>query len=185
MVFVSQTVLAAAREWEVDKPHSNFYFRVDHIFSKVGGQFNDYNAEVNFDPKNLAESRLFFEIMTDSVDTNIPKRDKHLQSRDFFDAGKYPTMTFESEKITDVGNNVFEVQGTFTVKGETYDLILPLTLAGIKDHHFEKGKEVIGLNGVVTLDRLDYKVGTGKFFERGIVGKDVEILVTIEALSEK
>jgi polyisoprenoid-binding protein YceI len=185
LLLSGQTALGAAQNWELDKPHSNFYFLVDHIFSKVGGQFNDFVGEVKFDTANLAESRFFFEIKTDSIDTNIAKRDKHLQSGDFFDSGKFPLMTFESTQITDVGNNKYEVLGKFMVKGKTYDLTLPLVLAGIKDHPAVKGKEVIGFNGELTLDRLAYQIGTGKFYDLGIVGKDVKIFVTFEALSDK
>jgi len=185
LLLVGQTVQAAARSWELDKPHSNFYFQITHIFSKVNGQFDDFSSEVKFDPKNLPESRFFFEIKTDSINTNIAKRDKHLQSADFFDSGTFPLITFESIKITDAGNNVYDVLGKFTIKGQTYDLMLPLTLEGIKDHPAVKGKEVIGFNGKLTIDRLTYKVGTGKFYEMGVVGKDVDILVTLEALSDK
>jgi polyisoprenoid-binding protein YceI len=185
LILAGQTALGAARNWEIDKPHSNFYFLVDHIFSKVGGQFNDFIGEVKFDPANLAESRFFFEIKTDSVDTNIAKRDKHLQSGDFFDSGKFPLMTFESTQITDAGNNKYEVLGKFMVKGKSYDLTLPLVLAGVKDHPAVKGKEVIGFNGEITIDRLAYQIGTGKFYELGVVGKDVKIFVTFEALSDK
>jgi len=112
-----QNLPAAARSWELDMAHSNFYFTVDHIFSKIRGHFNDYSGEIVFDPADLAASRFFFEIKTASVDTNIAKRDKHLQSADFFDAANYPTMTFVSEQITDLGDNHFEVAGKFTVKG--------------------------------------------------------------------
>lgn len=178
-------VSAAARDWELDKAHTNFYFSIDHIYSKIQGHFNEYAGEVKFDPKNLAESRFFFKIETASIDTNVAKRDKHLQSADFFDAGKYPEMTFESTKITDAGQGRYEVQGKFTVKGEEYQLLLPLTLAGVKDHPAVKGKEVIGFNGKVTIDRLAYKVGSGKFYDLGVVGKDVEIFVSIEALADK
>lgn len=181
----SQTAFSAARSWELDKGHSNVYFSVDHIFAKVNGHFNDFTAEVNFDPANLAESRFFFDIQVESIDTNIGKRDKHLQSADFFDAGKHPRITFESQKITDGGNGVYAVAGKLTIKGETYDLTLPLTLAGVKDHPAEKGKEVAGFNGTITLDRLAYKVGSGKFYDMGVVGKDVEVLVSIEVLSSK
>lgn len=176
---------AAARAWELDAPHSNFYFTVDHIYSKVRGQFNTFSGEVRFDPNNLADSRFSFKIEVDSIDTNIAKRDKHLLSEDFFDAGKFPVMTFESAKITDAGNNLYNVAGKFTVKGVAYDLVLPLTFAGIKDHPAAEGKEVAGFNGTVTIDRLTYKVGSGKFYDMGLVGKDVEILVTLEALSDK
>lgn len=176
---------AAARTWEIDTVHSNFYFSVDHIYSKVHGRFNTFSGEVKFDPGNLADSRFFFKIEVDSIDTDVAKRDKHLLSADFFDADKFPEMTFESEKITDVGNNVYNVAGKFTVKGKAYDLILPLAFAGVRNHPAVEGKEVAGFNGTVTIDRLAYKVGDGKFYQMGLVGKDVEILVTLEALSDK
>jgi polyisoprenoid-binding protein YceI len=176
---------ALARSWELDKAHSNFYFTVDHIFSKIRGHFNEYSGEVVFDPANLGASKFLFEIKTASIDTAIAKRDKHLQSGDFFDADKYPLLTFASEKITDLGNNSYEVAGKFTVKGVAYDLVLPLTLVGVKDHPAAKGKVVAGFNGTLTIDRLAYKVGDGKFYEMGLVGKDVEILVSLEVMADK
>ncbi len=176
---------AAVRTWEIDPVHSNFYFTIDHVYSKVRGRFSEFSGEVKFDPGNLADSRFFFEIKVDSVDTSIAKRDKHLLSADFFDAGKYPVMTFESVKITDAGNNLYEVAGKFTIKGEVYDLVLPLTFAGIKAHPAVEGKDVAGFNGTVTIDRLAYKVGDGKFYKMGLVGKDVDVLVTLEALSDR
>ena len=185
-VFIlAQSAYAAAREWELDNIHSNIYFSVDHIFAKVHGRFSEFTGKVNFDPANLQESRFFFEIKVDSIDTNVSKRDKHLLSAEFFDAGKYPLITYESNKITDVGHGVYELSGKLTVKGKTYDQTLPLTFAGIKDHPALPGKQVIGFNGKITVDRLTLNIGDGKFYKMGMVGKDVEILVTIEALSTK
>lgn len=184
LLFAAQSQ-AGARAWEIDKAHSNFYFSVDHIFSKVHGFFGDYSGEVHFDPNNLAESKMFFEIEVKSIDTAIAKRDKHLLSADFFDAAKHPKLVFRSNKIVSAGENTFEVHGIFTAKGKDYDLVLPLTLEGIKDHPMEKGKEVAGFNGRITIDRLAYGIGSGKFFEYGVVGKNVEILVTLEVLSTK
>ncbi len=181
LVLAGQTVHAAVRGWEVDKAHSNFYFRIDHIYSKVNGKFNDFSAEITFDPAHPEQGSFNFEIETDSVNTDIAKRDKHLQSSDFFDSDTFPLMTFTSTKITAVGDDVYEVAGKFTVKGVAYDLTLPLKLAGIKEHPAMQGKEIIGFNGELTLDRLAYKVGTGKFYQMGLVGKDVEVLVTLEA----
>lgn len=180
-----QTTSAAARDWELDKAHSNFYFSVGHIFSEIRGHFNDFSGEIQFDPDNPGSSSFTFAVKTASIDTNIAKRDKHLQSSDFFDAGKYPLITFQSTRVKSVGDNVYEVTGKFTVKGAVYDLVLPLTLAGIKLHPAAKGKEVLGFNGELTIDRLDYKVGNGKFADMGVVSRDVDIFVSIEALSSK
>jgi polyisoprenoid-binding protein YceI len=184
-VVVAQSAYAAAREWEVDTAHSNIYFSVDHIFSKVHGHFNDFTVNMRFDPENLQESRFLFAIKVDSIDTNIGKRDKHLLSADFFDADKYPNITFASQAITDAGNGMYEVIGKLNIKGKEYDLTLPLTLAGVKDHPAVRGKQVIGFNGTTTVDRLALNVGDGKYYKMGLVGKDVEVLVTLEALGDK
>ena len=185
LAFTGSSAFGAARSWELDKAHSNIYFRVDHIFSKVNGHFNEFTLELTFDPANLAESMFSFEIKTDSIDTNIGKRDKHLQSADFFDAGKFPTMKFESTQISDAGNGMYDVAGKITIKDQTYDLTLPLKLMGIAEHPAKKGTEVAGFNGIITVDRLAHGVGNGKFHEMGIVGKDVEVFVSIEVLAPK
>lgn len=184
-VVFTHSASGAVRSWDLDKAHSNIYFSIDHIFSTVNGHFNEFKTEINFDPANLGESRLFFEIKINSINTNIAKRDKHLQSADFFDADTFPIMTFESTKITDAGNGLYNIIGILEVKGTKYDLTLPLTLAGIKEHPAKKGTDVAGFNGNVTIDRLTHKVGNGKFHEMGVVGKDVDVFVSLEVLSSK
>lgn len=184
-LIVASTAYSAARSWELDKAHSNVYFSIDHIFSKVNGHFNDFKTDINFDPADLAGSSFNFEIKTDSIDTNIGKRDKHLQSADFFDAGKFPLMKFTSTQISDAGNGMYNVAGKLSVKGKDYDLTLPLKLEGVKEHPAKKGTEVAGFNGTITFDRLAHEVGTGKFYEMGVVGKEVDVFVSIELLSDK
>lgn len=176
---------AASRPWEIDKDHANFYFSVDHIFSKVHGRFVDYTGTIIFDPDNLQESEMSFEIEVKSIDTGIGKRDKHLRSKDFFDSSKYPLITFVSSSISQAGQNIYNVSGNLTIKGVSTELIFPLRYEGMVDHPFSKGSDVVGFNGQLSLDRLEYAVGDGKYYKMGAVGKDVEILVTIEALREK
>lgn len=185
LLSAGQAAFAAAQVWKIDKAHSNFYFSVAHIFSRVQGYFNEYSGEIRFDPEKLADSKFYFEIQTDSIHTGIAKRDKHLLSADFFDSGKYPLLTFESTSIHDAGNGLYEVSGKFTVKGKEYNLVLPLIFEGEKNHPAAKGQRVAGFNGKLTIDRLAYKIGDGKFSDLGVVGKDVDILVTIEGMNDK
>ena len=180
-----QGAFAAAREWALDPAHSNVYFGVDHIYSKVQGRFSDLAATIRFDRANLKESSFAFKIKVESIDTGIGKRDKHLLSPDFFDSGKFPLVTFTSSEIVDAGQGVYQVKGTLNIMGKDHDLTVPLTFAGIKEHPAEKGKQVIGFNGRFTVDRLALGVGDGKFHTMGLVGKDVEVLVTLEALAGK
>lgn len=185
VTLVSSPVWAAARSWTADPIHTNIYFSIDHIYAKVQGRFQDFTTQLNFDPANLPQSSINFSIKVDSIDTGEPKRDKHLLSPDFFDSSRYPLITFASTGITAAAGGMYQVAGKLTVKGETHDIVLPLHFEGIKDHPAASGKEVIGLNGHIVLDRLALKVGTGKFVKMGIIGKDVDVLVTIEALAGK
>jgi polyisoprenoid-binding protein YceI len=158
---IGSPLSAASRSWEIDKDHTNFYFIVDHIFSKVQGRFTDYAGTIIFYPDNLKESEISFEIKVKSIDTGISKRDKHLRSKDFFNSSKYPLITFVSSSISKAGENIYNVSGNLTIKGVSTELILPLRYEGMKDHPFSKGSDVVGFNGHLSLDRLAYAVGMG------------------------
>ena len=185
LLLFGQNASAAARAWELDTDHSNVYFSIEHIYAKVQGRFTAIAATVHFDPANLNESRFDFEIKVDSIDTGIKQRDDHLRSADFFASSDHPLITFTSKAVTAAGEGVYQVAGTLTVKGKSRDLVLPLTLAGVKDHPTTPGKQVAGFNGRLSVDRLALGVGDGKFYKMGLLGKDVDVLVTLELLADK
>ncbi len=179
------TAFAQVPQWNIDKDHSNFYFSVEHIYSATQGRFDSYSGEIRFDPADLEGSSFLFEIEVDSINTHIPKRDKHLLSADFFNEAEYPLIRFESTKITETAADTYDVAGRLTIKGKEYDLVLPLTLAGVQNHPMQKDSLVAGFNGRVVIDRLAHGVGGGKFYELGVVGKDVDIFVSLEVLRKK
>ena len=185
LLLFGQNASAAARAWELDTDHSNVYFSIEHIYAKVQGRFTAIAATVHFDPANLKESRFDFEIKVDSIDTGIKQRDDHLRSADFFASSDHPLITFPSNAVTAAGEGDYQVAGTLTVKGKSRDLVLPLTLAGVKDHPTTPGKQVAGFNGRLSVDRLALGVGDGKFYKMGLLGKEVEVLVTLELLADK
>lgn len=185
LLLFGQNASAAARAWELDRAHSNVYFSIEHIYATVQGRFNTIAATVHFDPANLKESRFDFEIKVDSIDTGIDQRDDHLRSADFFAAATHPLITFRSTGITDAGGNLYQVAGKLTIMGKAHDLTLPLTFAGVKDHPATPGKQVAGFNGRLSVDRLALGVGDGKFHKMGLLGKEVEVLVTLELLADK
>ena len=185
LLLFGQNASAAARAWELDTDHSNVYFSIEHIYAEVQGRFTAIAATVHFDPANLKESRFDFEIKVDSIDTGIKQRDDHLRSADFFASSDHPLITFTSNAVTAAGEGVYQVAGTLTVKGKSRDLVLPLTLAGVKDHPTTPGKQVAGFNGRLSVDRLALGVGDGKFHQMGLLGKEVEVLVTLELLADK
>lgn len=79
---------AASPDWDFDTTHSRFYFSIDHIYAKVIGFFEDFSGRVIFDPANLEESVFDIKIETQSINTNIRKRDNHLRSAEFLSVSK-------------------------------------------------------------------------------------------------
>jgi polyisoprenoid-binding protein YceI len=176
---------AAARQWNLDTVHTNFFFDVKHTYATVRGQFMDFSGDVYFDPDHPEESRFEFVIKVNSVDTKIGKRDTHLRSPDFFDAAKYPLMTFKSTRVSSAGDNKYIAAGTLTIKDVSRDLALELVYHGQKENPLKPGEIVAGLDTRLTIDRLEYHVGDGKFYKMGVVGKDVDIFFTLELLRDK
>ena len=176
---------AHAQQWQLDQDHSSFYFSVKHIYASIRGDFADFSGDVNFDPAKPEKSHFNFTVMTESVNTGIGKRDTHLRSNEFFDAGKYPVMTFKSTKVTKEADNRFRVDALLTIKDVTKKLPLIFNYHGQKDNNLMPGKVVAGLDAALNLDRLAFHVGTGKFYEMGAVDKDVDILISIELLRDK
>jgi len=176
---------AAAQQWNLDTVHTNFYFDVKHTYATVRGQFMDFSGDVYFDPDNPGKSRFDFVIKVDSVDTKVGKRDTHLRSPDFFDTAKYPLMTFKSSKVSHAGDNTYIVEGKLTIKDVSRDVALEFVYHGQKDNPLKPGEIVAGLDSRLTIDRLAFNVGDGKFYKMGVVGKDVDILLTLELLRDR
>lgn len=176
---------ALSNEWKLDSVHSNFYFDVQHIYAKVRGQFTDFTGKVSFDPDNPKTGKFDFAIKVNSIDTKVEKRDTHLRSADFFDSGKYPLITFKSEKVSRAGDSKYLVEGALTIRGVTKNVALEFLYHGQKENPLKASEIVAGLDSRLVIDRLEYHVGDGKFYKMGAVGKDIAVLITLELLRDK
>ena len=185
VLFLTVPAFGDAPQWELDPAHSGIYFSVQHIYSTTRGYFEDLSGAVRFSPDDLAGSRFDFEVMVKSINTGNSKRDGHLNSGDFFDSQAYPKMTFTSTAVKHVKDNQYVVEGTMTVKDVSQPVTVPFTFLGTQTHPFDKKSEVAGFEARMTIDRLAYHVGGGKFYNMGVVGKDVEVLITLEVTRKK
>jgi len=179
------TAQGAAPKWEFDRDHSNIYFDVKHIYSTARGFFEDFSGEFFFDPNDKDASTCYIEVKVKSINTHIRRRDDHLRSDDFFSASKYPLITFKSTRINHIQGNQYSVEGRLTVKDVTKDITVPFTYFGVRDNPFDKNQLVAGFEARFKIDRLAYNVGNGKFYKMGVVGKEVEITVSLEMTKKK
>jgi polyisoprenoid-binding protein YceI len=163
--------------WNIDKSHSDVSFSVKHMMiSTVRGKFTTFDADVDLDPDNLAAAKVSARIDVASIDTGEAKRDGHLRSADFFDAEKYPTLSFTSTKVTGSGDEV-EVTGNLTIK----DQVHPITLKGevtapAKDPW---GNVRVGVSLSGEIERERWGLGWNQALEAGgvLVGKKVKLSI--------
>lgn len=182
LILMTLSAHAAPFTWSVDPPHTGIYFDIKHIFSTIRGQFDDFSIALNIDPANIPNSSCSFTVQTDSINTLNATRDTHLKSDEFFDTKAFPTMTFKSTQITAQGGNRYLVEGDLTIHGVTKRITVPFTFLGIKPNPMKSSQVVSGFNANFAINRLDFNVGNGKYYKMGVVDKEVDITISVEAL---
>ncbi|WP_199269599.1 YceI family protein [Formosa sp. L2A11] len=174
-----------ATMWKVDKAHTSVNFSINHFFTAVTGKFKDFEGNIHFDPNNLTGSKADFSVAINSVNTDDAKRDKHLQSADFFDAKTYNKMTFTSTKFEKKSDKEYLIYGKLTIKDQTKAVVLPLKITGEMEHPMMKNTLILGVVIDTTIDRTDYGVGTGDWAATMVVGDEVKIHIPMELNRKK
>ncbi|MBI3124064.1 MAG: YceI family protein [Ignavibacteriales bacterium] len=180
------TSVNAQTKWNIDKSHSNVGFAVTHlIISEVTGQFKSFDGNIEFSKDDLSDANINFSIDAASISTENEGRDKHLRSDDFFNAEKFPKITFVGKSIKKVAGKKFKLVGDFTIRDVTKSITLDVVYNGsIKDPW---GNTKAGFKITGELNRFDYNLKWNNLMEAGgaVVGKEVTITVNLELSKAK
>jgi polyisoprenoid-binding protein YceI len=170
-----------AGDYNIDPAHSIIGFSIRHLeINWVEGRFKDFKGTIHFDDSDVTKSSVEFTAKIESIDTGVEARDKHLRTADFFDAAKYPEMTFKSTRIERKGKDSYVLYGDFALKGVTKQISFPFTMTGaIKDPW---GNMRFGIKAQTKINRRDYGITYGNAMANG--GLDVGNEVTIELQME-
>lgn len=177
---------ALAATWTIDPDHSNIGFKVRHLMvSNVKGSFLKHSGTVEINDKDISKSRVDVSIDTNSINTNVQKRDDHLRSADFFDVAKYPTMTFVSKKVATAGKDRLNVTGDLTLHGITREVVLDVE-GPTKESKDPWGNIRRGATATTTINRKDFGLVWNAVLETGgvAVGEDVTITLEIEMIKK-
>lgn len=169
--------------WDVDADHSRVGFSVRHFFTPVEGQFDDYDIDLSFDPEAPENGHVRVTVDAASVDTGNDRRDADLRGPSFFEAEKFPELSFESDRIERVSDAEFIVHGDLTIRDVTRPIELAVTLLGMRELDGDlqrNGRMIAGFEAVATIDRRDFAVGSGRWAETVVLGPDVTISVLLE-----
>jgi len=175
----------AADTYQFDKSHTTVGFQVRHIFTMLGGKFQDFSGTVKVDRASPEASSVEFTIQAATVFTNDAKRDEHLRTPDFFDVANHPTITFKSTSVKTAGENVYEVTGNLTMRGVTRQVTLPVRFLGEGKDPW--GNEKMGFELATTLNRKDFGINWNKALDQGgfVVGDEVKVQISVEANKQR
>jgi polyisoprenoid-binding protein YceI len=167
--------LAATTTWNLDPFHSNAQFTVRHLgISNVQGDFTKISGTVAIDDADIAKSTVNVTIDATSVDTRVSRRDDDLKSPNFFDVAKYPTITFQSTKVTRAGDGKLTITGNLTIKDVTKEVTLDVT--GPSAPVTAMGGQHRGFSASTKINRQDFHVSA----DPGMVGDDIAIQIDCE-----
>lgn len=176
----AQAAPAGLTEWAIDNSHTRIGFSVAHmVVSEVDGQFKQWTGKALLDEKNLANSQVSFSADAASIDTGDAKRDEHLKSPDFFDAAKYPKVTFTSKRITKSGKG-YKLEGDLTLHGVTKPVTLNATISEAVTSPWGKLVRAVQITGQIK--RSDFGLNWNKTLDKGgvVVGDAVDLNLKLE-----
>jgi polyisoprenoid-binding protein YceI len=169
----------AAETYKLDPMHTSIVFRVKHLgIAYVYGRFNGPSGSFVFDETSPSNSAIEMQAETKNVDTAVEKRDTHLKSPDFFNAGEYPIVSFKSKSVKNLTEAVYEVSGDLTLLGKTRPITVKVNATGAgKDPwgNFRRGFETS-----FSIKRSDF----GMTFMMDGVSDEVNLTVSVEGIRQ-
>ncbi len=178
---VALSATAIAQNWKLDSSHSKIRFTTKYlVISDVDGEFKKFEGTFTSSKADWSDLQATMTVQVPSITTDNEMRDKHLLSDDFFNAEKFPTMTFTSTGIKSLGNNKYVLSGNLTVRDVTKKVEVPLVYGGqVKDPW---GNLKAGFKATGKINRKDFglKYANAAATGEAVVGDEVEF--TIDAV---
>ena len=169
----------AADTYTVDPAHTFPNFEINHLgFSTMHGRFGATNGKVVLDTAAKSGS-IDITIDATSIDTGHAKRDTHLKSEEFFNVGKFPTLSYKATKLKFSGDKLTGADGELTLLGVSKPVSLAVTFFNCGPHPMNK-KQMCGANATATIKRSDF--GLSAYVPA--VGDEVKISIEVEATKD-
>jgi polyisoprenoid-binding protein YceI len=172
--------VAVAEKYDIDASHSGVVFGWNHFgFSNPAARFDKIEGSLLLDKADLTKSSISVTLPVEGLDTGVAKLDEALKSADFFDAAKYPTITFKSTKVEKTGENGLKITGDLTVHGVTKPVTLDAKVnkIGIFEIPGVIKAQAAGFDATTVIKRSDF--GVGKYVPA--VSDEIPVRITVDA----
>lgn len=169
-------------KWTLDPTHSEIHFKVKHLMiTNVTGSFSDFSVTAESIDEKFRNPTISFAAKIDSISTGNEQRDSHLKSADFFDAEKYPELSFRSTHVGNVdeeGN--FDLTGKLTIRDVTHEVQLKVEFGGVAKDPWGNTKAGFTVSG--KFNRNDFGLTWNAALETGgvLVSEDIRLNAEIQ-----
>lgn len=168
-------------KWKIDPVHSEIAFKVKHLMiSTIRGTFDNFEGSITTKDSSFNNSEIAFYAEVNSINTKFKQRDSHLLGPDFFDADKFPRISFVSTNVLQKNEKELEITGDLTIKDVTKSVQLNATVNGTTKA--TDGSIVTGFHLHGEINRKDFGIVWNVPLEAG--GVLIDETVTIEAFIE-
>jgi polyisoprenoid-binding protein YceI len=160
-------VAGTAKAQTVDPAASELVFVTHQMGVPVEGRFQRWSAQVALDPRKPEAGRVVLRIDMDSVAFAAPEVTAEAQRAVWLDTAKFPQAVFQSSGIRTAGGGHYEMAGRLTLKGESHDMVVPVTLT-------QNGGSGTA-SGNFTVKRGDFRIGEGEWTDPSLVAAEVQV----------
>ncbi len=186
LFFLVTAITIAQTNWSFDKAHTKIGFSVSHmVITDVEGNFKNFEGTVVANSDNFEDAKISFTVDVNSINTDNSERDKHLKSDDFFNAKKFPKMTFVSKSLKKISGKNYKMVGDLTIRDITKEVELNVKFNGTIKDPWGNTRAGFSLEGEV--NRFDFDLKWNKLLETGglVAGEDVTISAKVELIKQK
>jgi polyisoprenoid-binding protein YceI len=167
LLLTMAAVSGASAQQKLAAAQSEIAFTSRQMGVPVDGKFTRFDAQLTFDPKKPETSKVAFTVDLTSVSIGSGEVEAELAKPGWFDTKKQPQATFQSTAFKPAGAGKFEVSGKLAIKGQSQDVVVPVTVQ-------QSGSNATA-TGTFTLKRLAYKIGDGEWNDTSIVADEVQV----------
>lgn len=164
---LSATIFPAAAQQQLLPAQSDVGFTFKQMGVPVEGRFKKFDAQISFDAAKPAANKVAFTVDIASATLGSPETDAELPKAPWFNTAKFPQATFASSAFKPLGGGKFEVTGKLSIKGQTRDVVVPVTMT--------QAGAVTTAAGVFPIKRLAFKIGENEWADTSLVADDVQV----------
>ncbi len=185
LAIIANSLSSFAQNWKLDKSHTRIHFSVEYlVITDAEGDFKTFDGTFSSSQPDWSDLKVDFTLQVASLTTDNDSRDKHLKSDDFFNAEKYPTITFKSKGVKMIDKNKYVITGDLTIRDVTKTVEVPLVYGGTVKDPYGNTKAGFKASGKINRKEYNLKYNGAAATGEAVVSDDVEFKIDVVLIKQ-